>query len=80
MSIYNGFISRQQEHKYYEIVKHLVMALQKRLFKFYAGEDCDETKFQTILNKIRNKLINIEASKYAEPKFSDLVSNFIDKL
>lgn len=41
MSIYNGFVNHEQELKYYELIKHLVMALQKRLIKFYRDEPAD---------------------------------------
>ncbi len=38
MSVYNGFVNHDQETKYYELVKYLITALQKRLVKFYRQE------------------------------------------
>lgn len=37
MSVYSGFATRQQEHKYNSLIETLVIALKKRLIKFYAG-------------------------------------------
>jgi hypothetical protein len=41
MSIYSGFATRQQEQAYDSIVCDLIEVLQRRLIKFYAGEDAD---------------------------------------
>jgi hypothetical protein len=41
MSIYSGFATRQQEHKYNNLIETLVIAMKKRIIKFYAGEPCD---------------------------------------
>jgi hypothetical protein len=59
MSIYNGFISHDQEGRYYELIKYLVLALEKRLLKFYKGEQCNESKFIKLISKIRHKIVKL---------------------
>jgi hypothetical protein len=41
MSVYSGFATRQQEHKYNSLLETLIIAFKKRLIKFYGGEECD---------------------------------------
>lgn len=41
MSIYNGFATRQQETKYNSLIEYALIALKKRLLKFYKKENCD---------------------------------------
>lgn len=64
MSIYNGFINHEQEGRYYELIKYLVEALEKRLIKFYRGEPCNESKFARLIAKIRYKIVKMESKKY----------------
>ena len=52
MSVYNGFVTHEQQIKYYQLVKYLFLTIEKRLIKFYAAEPCDEQKFYTILRKL----------------------------
>jgi hypothetical protein len=73
MSIYNGFVNHEQETRYYELVKYLVLALEKRLVKFYKGEQVNEVKFIKLINKIRYKITKMEMRKYAEPKFGESI-------
>lgn len=72
MSLYNGFVSKEQESKYYTLVHYLLQAVTKRLLKFYAGEPCNESKFLQILSKITRKIGKMEQNKYHEPKFAHL--------
>lgn len=41
MSVYSGFATRQQESKYNTLIENLVIALKKRVIKFYNNEACD---------------------------------------
>ena len=72
MSLYNGFVNKEQETKYYTLIHYLLQALTKRLLKFYAGESCNESKFIHILAKITRKISKMEHNKYHEPKFAHL--------
>lgn len=37
MSVYSGFATRQQETKYNGLMETLLLALKKRVIKFYNG-------------------------------------------
>ena len=41
MSIYSGFATRQQEQAYDSLVADLIQVLQRRVVKFYAGQEAD---------------------------------------
>ena len=41
MSVYSGFATRQQETKYNNLIENLVIALKKRIIKFYNQDPCD---------------------------------------
>ena len=56
MSVFSGFATRHQEHKYNNLVETLIISLKKRILKFYAGEDCDEDKFKLLTKKIYKKM------------------------
>lgn len=70
MSIYSGFATRQQEQTYDNLIVDLISVLQRRIIKFYVGEDADETKFHSILTNIQHHLAKMEENKYLEPKLS----------
>lgn len=80
MSVYNGFVTHEQQIKYYQLVKYLFLTIEKRLIKFYAAEPCDEQKFYTILRKLIHKINKIEHGKYQEPKFSDIAKELLKHL
>ena len=56
MSVYSGFATRHQEHKYNTLLETLLIALKKRLMKFYAEEECDEDKFRMLVKKVYKKM------------------------
>ena len=60
MSIYSGFATRQQEHAYDNLLVDLVSVLQKRIIKFYTGEEADEGKFHTILTTLQHHITKME--------------------
>lgn len=70
MSIYSGFATRQQEQSYDSLILDLISVLQRRIIKFYVGEDADEAKFHSILLNLHHHLSRMEESKYLEPKFA----------
>lgn len=80
MSIYSGFATRQQEHKYNNLIETLVIAMKKRIIKFYAGEPCDEGKFKMLLKKIYKKMFIMEKGKYMAPKFTSCYTDLIESL
>jgi len=41
------------------------LALEKRLIKFYKGEECDESKFLQLIKKIKYKITKMEKRKYS---------------
>lgn len=41
MSIYSGFATRQQEQSYDNLILDLISVLQRRIIKFYVGEEAD---------------------------------------
>lgn len=55
----------------------MVIALEKRLIKFYKGEECDEDKFVKLMKKIKYKISKMEKSKYSEPKFDDSLDTLL---
>ena len=77
MSIYSGFATRQQEHAYDALLVDLVTVLQKRVIKFYTGEDADEPKFHAILLSLHNHIAKMEESKYLEPKMAPIFEDLL---
>ena len=59
MSVYNGFVTLDQQVKYYELIKYLLLTMEKRLIKFYKQESCNEHKFAKIVNKLTHKINKI---------------------
>lgn len=41
MSIYSGFATRLQEQAYDQLIVDLISVLQRRVIKFYMGEEAD---------------------------------------
>lgn len=80
MSVYSGFATRQQESKYNGLVENLVIALKKRLIKFYNQDPCDEDKFKLLIKKIYKKMFLLEKGKFMNPKYSTCFSDLIDTL
>jgi hypothetical protein len=80
MSVYSGFATRQQEHKYNNLIETLVIALKKRVIKFYAGEACDENKFKILIKKIYKKMFILEKGKFMTPKYTSCFTDLIDSL
>ena len=64
MSIYSGFATRQQEQTYNNLALDLFEVLQRRLLKFYLGQEVDEHKFNTVLSTLHGHLSKMEQSKY----------------
>lgn len=54
MSIYSGFATRQQEQAYDNLILDLISVLQRRIIKFYVGEEADESKFHSVLVNLQN--------------------------
>lgn len=80
MSVYSGFATRQQEHKYNNLVETLIIAMKKRIIKFYAGEECDEGKFKLLVKKIYKKMFLMEKGKFMAPKYTSCFTDLIDSL
>ena len=80
MSVYSGFATRTQEHKYNSLVETLVIALKKRILKFYAGEEADEEKFKLLVKKIYKKMFLLERGKFMQPKYTSCFTDHIDSL
>ncbi|EAR94856.2 hypothetical protein TTHERM_00717820 (macronuclear) [Tetrahymena thermophila SB210] len=70
MTIHSGFATRQQETNYNKCVEALVVVLFKRVIKVYTKEECDEEQFKQYLIKILSCMHELEANKYAPPKYS----------
>ncbi len=64
MSIYSGFATRQQEQAYDNLILDLISVLQRRIIKFYVGEEADEPKFHSVLLSLQNYFAKMEESKY----------------
>lgn len=77
MSIYSGFATRQQEHAYDHLLLDLIMVLQKRVIKFYTGEDADEPRFHNIITNLQSHLAKMEESKYLEPKLAPILTELV---
>lgn len=77
MSIYSGFATRQQEQAYNNLILDLISVLQRRIIKFYVGEETDEPRFNSLLNNIHHHLAKMEDSKYLNPKFSNSIKELI---
>ena len=71
MSIYSGFATRQQEHSYDNLLYDLIEVLQRRIIKFYTGQEADEHKFHQIISTLHQHLSRMEDNKYLEPKMSN---------
>ena len=70
MLIYSGFATRQQEQSYDNLLFDLIEVLQRRIIKFYTGQEADEHKFHTIVSTLHHHLGRMEDNKYLEPKMS----------
>ncbi|KAL4490776.1 hypothetical protein ABPG72_021830 [Tetrahymena utriculariae] len=70
MTIHSGFATRQQETNYNKCVEALVVVLFKRVVKVYTKEECEEEQFKQYLIKILSCMHELEAHKYAPPKYS----------
>lgn len=71
MSIYSGFATRQLEEQYDIYTTSLISNLQKRLLKFYRGEQSDDSLFFAVIRKLFNAMRKMEKYKYLEPKISE---------
>lgn len=80
MSVYSGFATRQQEHKYNNLIETLIIALKKRIMKFYEGDGCDEGKFKLLVKKIYKKMYILEKGKFMAPKYTTCFTDLIDSL
>ena len=80
MSIYSGFSTRHQETKYNSLVENLILALKKRLIKFYRGEQADEHKFKLLIKKVYKKMALMERAKFLLPKHSTGIDDLISAL
>ena len=80
MSVYSGFATRKQENKYNNLLENLVIAMKKRLIKFYNQEACDEDKFKLLIKKIYKKMYLLEKGKFMTPKYSTCFNDLIDAL
>ena len=57
-----------------------MIALKKRVIKFYQGEPADEDKFKLLIKKVYKKMLLLEKGKYMAPKYSSCFSDLIDSL
>lgn len=80
MSIYSGFATRQQEHKYNSLLETLVIALKKRIIKFYNQQETDEEKFKLLVKKIYKKMFILEHGKFMAPKYTSCFTDLIQQL
>lgn len=80
MSVYNGFLTHDQQEKYYQLIKTLVLVLQKRILRFYQARPCNEDKFIRIINRLIKKINQLETNKYIQPKFGDSLTQLFQEL
>jgi len=87
MSVYSGFATRKQELTYAELSESLVMALVRRLTKFYQGAACNESIFCDSLRKIYMGMSKLEEYKvrpritqHLSPKYSASLKPLLDQL
>ena len=78
MSIYSGFATRQQEQTYDGLLLNLIDVLQRRIVKFYVGQEADEQKFHSILSSIQHHLLKMEHNKYLAPKFANSFQKLLE--
>lgn len=74
MSIYSGFATRRQEEAYDSLVVDLITVLQRRIIKFYLGQETDEQKFNSVLEHLQEYLRKMELNKYQQPKLSQTLT------
>ena len=55
----------------------LLYVLQKRIIKFYTGDQADEEKFISVVLKLHSQMKKMEKSKYLDPKSSDSLNELI---
>lgn len=77
MSIYSGFATRFQEESYDHCIDSLLYILQKRIIKFYQGEQAEEDRFIELVLKLHQQMRNMEKNKYLDPKSSHSVNELI---
>lgn len=80
MSIYSGFATRQQQHKYNTLVETLIIALKKRIIKFYNQEQTDEEKFKLLVKKLYKKMFLLQRGKFMAPKYTSCFTDLIQEL
>jgi hypothetical protein len=51
--------------------------LQRRIIKFYVGEDADEARFHHILLNISHHLAKMEENKYLDPKLAPTLRDLL---
>lgn len=54
--------------------------MAKRLVKFYAGEECDESKFKHLVLTLHDKMYTMEQSKYMQPHYSHLIREMLSDI
>lgn len=57
-----------------------MLALKKRVVKFYNKENCDEDKFKLLIKKIYKKMYLLEKGKFMQPKYSTCFGDLIGLL
>jgi hypothetical protein len=62
------------------LIENLVLALKKRVIKFYNKENCDEDKFKLLIKKIYKKMYLLEKGKFMQPKYSTCFGDLIGLL
>jgi hypothetical protein len=54
--------------------------MQKRIVKFYNGENSDDSMFFNVIKRLFNAMRKMEKYKYLEPKLSESFRELIDHI
>mmetsp|Transcript_831 Transcript_831/g.1854 ORF Transcript_831/g.1854 Transcript_831/m.1854 type:complete len:215 (-) Transcript_831:1980-2624(-) len=80
MSVYSGFVTRQQESVYFSLTEQLVYTLQLKLLDALQGSALNAAQLATELLPVYGQLARMETNKYLPPKISHCCLQLADFL
>jgi hypothetical protein len=80
MSVYSGFVTRQQESAYFSLTEQLVHTLQFTLLQCLQGTVVSASKVADELLPVYGQLARMETNKYLPPKISGCCRQLADFL
>lgn len=80
MSVYSGFVTRQQESVYFSLTEQLVHTLQLKLLEALQGTVLNPTELAAELLPVYGRLARMETNKYLPPKISGFCRQLADYL